>query len=198
MVEYDFAAADKQQDEAAAAAAGNSNYVLCKVYRTPHPHPKRNSSSTSSSSENASSKQTAKKRKAGGGDHPEAPPAKLIQQQEPQVHQETACYQPQGVESEHGGNFYFNIEDFNFYVDESLLRYEPENDGQFIQLPCGPVLAAEACTVGDMLGPKTAMQRGAESEHEHGDKDLNMEEFTVEWLLRGEQPIVELPPGHGG
>ncbi|CAD6333991.1 unnamed protein product [Miscanthus lutarioriparius] len=87
-----------------------------------------------------------------------------------------------GVEWEHGGDFNFNIEDFNFYVDESMLRYEPEpglqqptiaepeHDDQFIQLPCGPVLAAEACTVGDMLGPETAVQRGAESKHEHGDK----------------------------
>jgi len=97
------------------------------------------------------------------------------------VQQDTACYQPQGVESEHGGDFNFNIEGINFYVDESMLRdepeqglqrpiAEPEHDGQFIQLPCGPVFAAEACTVGDMLGPETAVQRGAESKHEHGDK----------------------------
>ena len=84
----------------------------------------------------------------------------------------TACYQPQGVESEHGGDFNFNIEDINFYVDESMLRDEPE---QGLQQP--------------IAEPETAVQR--QSEHE---------EFTVEWLLRGEpqQPIVEPPPGHGG
>jgi hypothetical protein len=70
-------------------------------------------------------------------------------------------------------NFNFNIEDINFSVDESMLRDEPE---QGLQQP-----SAE---------PETAVQR--QSEHE---------EFTVEWLLRGEQqqqPIVEPPPGHGG
>jgi hypothetical protein len=64
-------------------------------------------------------------------------------------------------------NFNFNIEDINFSVDESMLRDEPE---QGLQQP-----SAE---------PETAVQR--QSEHE---------EFTVEWLLRGEQPP---PPGHGG
>jgi len=168
MVEYDFVAADKKQDE---AAADSSNYVLCKVYRSPRAKGK-SAPVSASSSKNASSKQTAKKRKARGGEHPEAPPAKSIQQQEQVQQDTTACYQPQGVESEHGGDFNFNIEDINFYVDESMLRDEPE---QGLQQP--------------IAEPETAVQR--QSEHE---------EFTVEWLLRGEpqQPIVEPPPGHGG
>ena len=123
MVEYDFVAADKKQDE---AAADSSNYVLCKVYRSPRAKGKSAPVSASSSSKKSSSKQTAKKRKAGGGEHPEAPPAKSIQQQEQVQQDTTACYQPQGVESEHGGDFNFNIEDINFYVDESMLRDEPE------------------------------------------------------------------------
>ncbi|KAG0546734.1 hypothetical protein BDA96_01G019200 [Sorghum bicolor] len=164
MVEYDFVAADKKQDEA--AAADSTNYVLCKVYRSPRAKGKSAPPvSASSSSKNASSKQTAKKRKAGGGDHPEAPPAKSIQQQEQAQQDTTACYQPQGVESEHGGDFIFNIDDINFYVDESMLRDEPE---QGLQQP--------------IVEPPPH------------------EEFTVEWLLRGEpqQPIVEPPAaGHG-
>jgi hypothetical protein len=83
--------------------------------------------------------------------HPEVPPAKSIQQQE-QVQQDTAAfYQPQGVESEHGGDFIFNIEDINFYVDKSMLRDEPE---QGLQQP--------------IAEPETAVQgqRGAQSEHE--------------------------------
>ncbi|CAD6207598.1 unnamed protein product [Miscanthus lutarioriparius] len=171
MVEYDFVAADKKQDE---AAADSSNYVLCKVYRSPRV--KGNLASASSSTKKSSSKQTAKKRKAGGSDHPKAPPAKSIQQQEQVQQDTTACYQPQGVESEHGGDFNVNIEDINFYVDESMLRDELE---QGLQQP--------------IAEPETAVQRqrGAQSEHE---------EFTVEWLLRGEpqQPIIEPPPGHGG
>ena len=169
MVEYDFVAADKKQDE---AAADSSNYVLCKVYRSPRAKGKSAPVSASSSSKKSSSKQTAKKRKAGGGEHPEAPPAKSIQQQEQVQQDTTACYEPQGVESEHGGDFNFNIEDINFYVDESMLRDEPE---QGLQQP--------------IAEPETAVQR--QSEHE---------EFTVEWLLRGkpQQPIVEPPPGHGG
>jgi outer membrane protein OmpA-like peptidoglycan-associated protein len=150
MVEYDFVAADKKQDEAT-ADADSSNYVLCKVYRSPRAKGKSASASASSSSKNASSKHTAKKRKAGGGDHPEVPPAKSIQQQE-QVQQDTAAfYQPQGVESEHGGDFIFNIEDINFYVDKSMLRDEPE---QGLQQP--------------IAEPETAVQgqRGAQSEHE--------------------------------
>ncbi|CAD6207595.1 unnamed protein product [Miscanthus lutarioriparius] len=166
MAEYDFVAADKKQDE---AADDSSNYVLCKVYRSPRAKGK-SAPVSASSSKNASSK-TAKKRKAGG-DHPEAPPAKSIQQQEPQVHQETAyCYQPEdvqevgvqqaagpGAESEHWhGGVNFNIEDFNvdeytdileMLQDEPKPDPEPEHDGRFIELPCGPVLAAEV-TAGD-------------------------------------------------
>jgi len=123
MVEYDFVAADKKQDE---AAADSSNYVLCKVYRSPRAKGKSAPVSASSSSKKSSSKQTAKKRKAGGGEHPEAPPAKSIQQQEQVQQDTTACYQPQGVESEHGGDFNVNIEDINFYVDECMLRDELE------------------------------------------------------------------------
>jgi hypothetical protein len=154
MVEYDFVAADKKQDE---AAADSSNYVLCKVYRSPRAKGKSASASASasSSSKNASSKHTAKKRKAGGGDHPEAPPSKSIQQQEPQVHRETAyCYQPEDAQ-EVGVNF--NIEDFNveeytdileMLQDEPKPDPQPEHDGRFIELPCGPVLAKEV-TAGD-------------------------------------------------
>jgi hypothetical protein len=137
MVEYDLVAAD------------SSNYVLCKVYRSPRAKGK-SAPVSASSSKNASSK----KRKAGG-DHPEAPPAKSIQQQEPQVHRETAyCYQPEDAQ-EVGVNF--NIEDFNvdeytdileMLQDEPKPDPQPEHDGRFIELPCGPVLAAEV-TAGD-------------------------------------------------
>jgi len=47
---------------------------------------------------------------------------------------------------------------------------EPEHDGRFIQLPCGPVLAAEV--TGDLLGPVTTMFGDCSS-------------YTPSWLYTG-------------
>jgi hypothetical protein len=47
---------------------------------------------------------------------------------------------------------------------------EPEHEGRFIQLPCGPVLAAEVS--GDLLGPVTTMYGDCRS-------------YTPSWLYTG-------------
>ncbi|KAG0546738.1 hypothetical protein BDA96_01G019600 [Sorghum bicolor] len=190
MVEYDFVAADKKQDEA--AAADSSNYVLCKVYRSPRAKGK-SSALASSSSKNASSKHTAKKRKAGGaGEHPEAPPAKSIQQQQQEEYQPQADVQQP---AEPGGDFNFNIEDINFYLDDECVKRADESeqggqglqqqpisepkqhDVEFIRLPCGPVLPVVAeATVEDMLGPETTTidVQLSQQRHEQGGEFIQM------------------------